>query len=107
MRKSQVKKTKKWREIKKKLIKKSTVYRLREFSTVLGKITDKKIENSQIVKALNVLLNNFYRNKDELKTTLYPKPNLIDNGYNSRRIKIVTTIYNVLNARQSDSDKEE
>lgn len=71
------------------------------------KITDKKIENSQIVKALNVLLNNFYRNKDELKTTLYPKPNLIDNGYNSRRIKIVTTIYNVLNARQSDSDKEE
>lgn len=73
----------------------------------IGKITDKKIENSQIVKALNVLLNNFYRNKDKLKTTLYQKPNLIDNGYNSRRIKIVTTIYNVLNARQSDSDKEE
>lgn len=36
------KKTKKWREIKKKLIKKSTVYQLREFSTVLGYSEEEK-----------------------------------------------------------------
>ena len=41
-----------------------------------------------------------------MKTTLYPKPNLINNGYNTRKIKIVDTIYAVLNAKKSDSDKD-
>lgn len=49
------KKTKKWREIKKKLIKKSTVYQLREFSTVLY------ITKEEYVFVLNELskLNNY------------------------------------------------
>ena len=52
MRKSQVKKTKKWREIKK-----STVYQLREFSTVLLKYEEEvSALTDEEIRILNMLL---------------------------------------------------
>ena len=62
----------------------------------ISKIPDKKIKESHIAKTLKLLLKDFYRNKNETKTKLYPMPLLIDNRYNTRKIKVVTTIYNIL-----------
>lgn len=50
-----------------------------------------------MVKAINLLLNNFYKNKESMKTILYPMPVMIVNGYNTRKIKVITAIYDLLN----------
>lgn len=63
----------------------------------IAKIPDKKVKESQMVKAINLLLNNFYKNKESMKTILYPMPVMIVNGYNTRKIKVITAIYDLLN----------
>ena len=50
-----------------------------------------------MVKAINLLLNNFYKNKESMKTILYPMPVMIVNGYNTRKIKVISAIYDLLN----------
>ena len=61
------------------------------------KIPDKKVKESQMVKTIDLLLSNFYKHKESMKTILYPMPIIIDNGYNTRKVKVITTIYSVLN----------